>query len=170
MARLHSTASGSASRLAGQCVNPTKLRGNKQPFESMVDLLGSTPLLCLNALTNKIPALAARPVHERPEIFVKLESTNPGWSVKARPAVHMIEQAEKRGDIGPDTVIIESSSGNTAIAIAMVAAMKGYTFKPVVDVKMPQAKCETRSSNAPALAPLPHRLAPHAPPFRPSGS
>ena len=54
----------------------------------------------------------------------------------------MIEQAEKRGDITKNTTIIESSSGNTAIAIAMVAAMKGYHFKPVVDVKMPQGKLD----------------------------
>ena len=74
MARLHSTASGSASRLAGQCVNPTKLRGNKQPFESMVDLLGSTPLLCLNAL--RVAPCVAR----RHELKLQLEQQAPNFS------------------------------------------------------------------------------------------
>ena len=106
----------------------------------MLSLLGSTPVLSLNGLTSPLLGVDA------PEIYVKLESTNPGWSVKARPAMHMLEQAERRGEIGPDTVIVESSSGDTAIAMAMVSAMKGYRFKPVVDIKMPQV----------ALLPSPH--------------
>ena len=104
----------------------------------MLDMLGSTPVLSLDKLTNQMSGFGTR----RPNITVKLESMNPAWSVKARPAVHMLEQAEKRGYIGPGTVIVESSSGNTAIAMAMVSAMKGYRFKPVVDVKMPQAKLD----------------------------
>ena len=62
--------------------------------------------------------------------------------MKARPALNMLEEAEKRGDIGPGTVIIESSSGNTAIALALISAMKGYHFMPVVDIKMPQGKLD----------------------------
>jgi len=125
----------------GRCVNPSKLRGgNHKPFDDMLGMLGSTPMVGIQSLLSKMPSFQAR--ESTPEILIKLESTNPGWSVKARPALHMIEQAEKRGDITKDTVIIESSSGNTAIAIAMVAAMKGYHFKPVVDVKMPQGKLD----------------------------
>ena len=125
----------------GGCVHPSKIRGgNTAPCESMLSLLGSTPVLSLNGLTSPLLGVDA------PEIYVKLESTNPGWSVKARPAMHMLEQAERRGEIGPDTVIVESSSGDTAIAMAMVSAMKGYRFKPVVDIKMPQV----------ALLPSPH--------------
>lgn len=124
----------------GGCVNPSKIRpGNKKPFDSMLGMLGSTPILNVNTLTERMNLFQGRAL---PEVFIKLESTNPGWSVKARPALHMIEQAEKRGDITKNTTIIESSSGNTAIAIAMVAAMKGYHFKPVVDVKMPQGKLD----------------------------
>ena len=126
----------------GACVNPSVIRGpNNQVFDGMLALLGSTPVMSLNALTSQMTTLDACPFG-RPDVAVKLESTNPGWSVKARPAVHMIEQAELRNDIGPGTVIVESSSGNTAIAMAMVSAMKGYRFKPVVDVKMPQAKLD----------------------------
>ena len=128
-------------RSFGQCLHPSKIRaGNTKPFGSFLDLVGSTPMLGVSSLVGKMKAFQQR--QAVPEIFVKLESTNPGWSVKARPALHMIEQAEKRGDITKDTVIIESSSGNTAIAIAMVSAMKGYHFKPVVDVKMPQGKLD----------------------------
>lgn len=105
----------------------------------MIALMGSTPVLSLNSLTSQLKTLDR---NNHPDIAVKLESTNPGWSVKARPAVNMLHQAELRGDIGPDTVIVESSSGNTAIAMAMVSAMKGYRFKPVVDVKMPQGKLD----------------------------
>ena len=95
----------------------------------MLSLLGSTPVLSLNGLTSPLLGMDA------PEIYVKLESTNPGWSVKARPAMHMLEQAERRGEIGPDTVIVESSSGDTAIAMAMVSAMKGYRFKPMFETR-----------------------------------
>jgi len=128
----------SLSALRGQCVVPSKLRGAPStPYASMLDLMGSTPVLSAAPLVEQMQSLA-----HRPEIMCKLESTNPGWSVKARPAINMIEQAEARGDIGPNTSIIESSSGNTAIAIAMVAAIKGYHFMPVVDVKMPKGKLD----------------------------
>ena len=126
----------------GKCLQPSKIRaGNLKPVNSFIDLVGSTPVLGVSSMLGKMKSFQNR-TESIPEIMVKLESTNPGWSVKARPALHMIEQAEKRGDINKDTVIIESSSGNTAIAIAMVSAMKGYHFKPVVDVKMPQGKLD----------------------------
>jgi cystathionine beta-synthase/cysteine synthase A len=126
----------------GKCLQPSKIRaGNLKPVNSFIDLVGSTPVLGVSSMLGKMKSFQNR-AESIPEIMVKLESTNPGWSVKARPALHMIEQAEKRGDINKDTVIIESSSGNTAIAIAMVSAMKGYHFKPVVDVKMPQGKLD----------------------------
>lgn len=107
----------------------------------MLDMLGSTPVLSLNPLTSQIQAFRDSPFGV-PSITVKLESMNPGWSVKARPGLHMIEEAEKRGDIGPGTMIVESSSGNTAIAMSILCAMKGYHFKPVVDIKMPQGKLD----------------------------
>ena len=122
------------------CTNPSKLRGApSKPYDSMLDLLGSTPLLSAAPLVSMLPSLRDSP----PEIMMKLENTNPGWSVKARPAMNMIEQAELRGEIRPGhTTLVESSSGNTAIAIAMVAAIKGYHFMPVVDIKMPKGKLD----------------------------
>jgi len=142
-ARRHSAQLAEFGAEFGECVNPSKIRGgNTAAFDSMIGMLGSTPVLSLSSLVQKLSSLRDCPAHKRPDVLVKLESTNPGWSVKARPAVHMLEQAERRGDIKPGTVIIESSSGNTAIAMAMVSAMKGYHFKPVVDIKMPQGKLD----------------------------
>jgi cysteine synthase len=85
--------------------------------QSITDLIGDTPLVRLNRL---VPAGSA-------EIYVKLEYQNPGASVKDRIAISMIEEAEKRGDIKPGvTTIVEPTSGNTGIGLAMVAAAKGY--------------------------------------------
>lgn len=83
--------------------------------ENVLELIGNTPLVKINKL-NKGNAL----------IFAKLESFNPGGSVKDRPALNMIEQAEKQGLVNKDTVIIEPTSGNTGIGLAMVCAVKGY--------------------------------------------
>src|ERR1700686_471167 len=68
----------------------------------------------------------------RVRIVVKLEGQNPGGSVKDRPAKSMIEEAEKDGSLKPGQVILESSSGNTGIALAMIAKVKGYPFKVVL--------------------------------------
>jgi cysteine synthase B len=65
-------------------------------------------------------------------IYAKLEGQNPGGSVKDRAAKYMIEAAEKEGLLQPGSVILESSSGNTGIALAMIAGMRGYTFKVVL--------------------------------------
>ena len=80
---------------------------------NMTELIGNTPLVKINKLTDKY-------------IFAKLESFNPAGSVKDRPALNMIESAEKNGLINKDTVIIEPTSGNTGIGLAMVCAIKGY--------------------------------------------
>jgi cysteine synthase A len=85
--------------------------------QSITDLIGDTPLVRLNRL---VPAGSA-------EIYVKLEYQNPGASVKDRIAISMVEEAEKRGEIKPGvTTIVEPTSGNTGIGLAMVAAAKGY--------------------------------------------
>lgn len=83
---------------------------------NIMELIGHTPLLKLNRLAVGLQA----------ELFVKLESFNPGGSVKDRIGNYMIKKAEEQGLINKDTVIIEPTSGNTGIALAYVAAAKGY--------------------------------------------
>jgi len=85
--------------------------------DSITDLIGQTPLVRLRRVGADSGA----------EILVKLEFQNPGGSVKDRIALSMIEAAEREGKIGPDTVILEPTSGNTGIGLAMVAAAKGYS-------------------------------------------
>lgn len=84
--------------------------------QSITDLIGRTPIVKLNRLTGP----------EDAEVYAKLEYMNPGSSVKDRIAKAMIEQAEKDGAIKPGDTIVEPTSGNTGIGIAMVAAAKGY--------------------------------------------
>lgn len=74
------------------------------------------------------------------QIFAKLEQFNPGGSIKDRIAAGMIEQAEARGDLRPGMAIVESSSGNTAIGLAMVGRQKGYSIYSVCDCNVPAAK------------------------------
>ena len=86
--------------------------------QKLTDLVGNTPLLQLNAF--------GREKGVQGRLVVKLEYFNPAGSVKDRIALAMIEDAEARGLIGPDTVIIEPTSGNTGVGLAFVAAAKGY--------------------------------------------
>ncbi len=85
-------------------------------YPTIADCIGNTPLVRLQRL----------PGNTSNTILVKLEGNNPAGSVKDRPALSMIERAEARGDIQPDDTLIEATSGNTGIALAMAAAIKGY--------------------------------------------
>ena len=82
---------------------------------TVTELVGNTPLVRINRLNEG-----------KAEIIAKVESFNPGGSVKDRIALAMIEDAEKRGVLKPGALIVEPTSGNTGIGLAMVAAVKGY--------------------------------------------
>lgn len=85
-------------------------------FNTILDAVGNTPMVRLNRLPE--PGSA--------EILVKMEALNVGGSIKTRTALNMIEQAEKDGLIAPDTIIVEPTSGNQGIGLALVGAVKGY--------------------------------------------
>ena len=85
-------------------------------YDDILATVGRTPVVRLNKVHDTHAAA----------LFVKLESFNPGGSVKDRPALNMIEDAEQRGVLTPDMTIVEPTSGNTGIGLAMVAAVKGY--------------------------------------------
>ncbi|MBU0464538.1 MAG: pyridoxal-phosphate dependent enzyme, partial [Proteobacteria bacterium] len=83
---------------------------------SITDTIGNTPIV---EITRMNPVKGVK-------IFAKLEYMNPGGSVKDRPALYMINAAEKTGELTHDKIVIEATSGNTGIGLAMVCAVKGY--------------------------------------------
>ncbi len=85
-------------------------------FKNILDLVGNTPLVPVNNINP----------NKKVKILAKLESFNPGGSVKDRPALRMIEDAEKSGELTKNKTILEATSGNTGIGLALVAAVKGY--------------------------------------------
>src|ERR1700680_4564408 len=85
-------------------------------YKTIEDTVGNTPLLHLRHLVGNASNV----------MLAKLEGNNPAGSVKDRPALSMVVGAEKRGEIRPGAALIEATSGNTGIALAMVAAMRGY--------------------------------------------
>ncbi len=89
---------------------------------SILDLIGNTPMVDISSLSP----------NPKVRIVAKLEGTNPGGSVKDRAALWMINEAEADGRLKPGQTILESSSGNTGIALAMIAKIKGYPFKVVL--------------------------------------
>ncbi|MDE1998155.1 MAG: pyridoxal-phosphate dependent enzyme, partial [Burkholderiales bacterium] len=89
-------------------------------YPTLEDVIGKTPLIQLQ----RVPG--ADNDARGNVILAKLEGNNPGGSVKDRPAISMIRRAEERGDIKPGDTLIEATSGNTGIALAMAAAIRGY--------------------------------------------
>ncbi|EIT70414.1 MULTISPECIES: cysteine synthase CysM [Hydrocarboniphaga] len=93
---------------------------------SLADFIGNTPL----AQLKRLPGVGSN------RLFAKLEGNNPAGSVKDRPAYSMIRRAEERGEIKPGDTLVEATSGNTGIALAMAAAMKGYRMVLIMPAHM----------------------------------
>ncbi len=102
----------------------------KNVYNSLLDAVGNTPLIRLNKITKDSPHT----------FWAKLETMNPGGSVKDRIAIEIIEAAEKRGDLKPGGTIVEATSGNTGLGLAMVAAIKGYKTIFVMPDKISEEK------------------------------
>jgi len=96
----------------------------------VLDSIGCTPLMLLQAASEETGC----------QVYAKAEYLNPGGSIKDRIARHMILEAERRGDLGPDSRILEVTSGNTGIALAMIGAIRGYP----VTIVMPKTVSEER--------------------------
>src|SRR5436189_3338470 len=99
-------------------------------LDSFLDAVGHTPLVRLTKVTRGV----------RPTILAKLEYMNPGGSVKDRIGLPMIEAAEREGNLRPGGTIVEPTSGNTGVALAMAAAVRGYRMIFVMPDKMSQEK------------------------------
>lgn len=99
-------------------------------FPTIEDYVGHTPLVRLQRLPGDTSNV----------ILAKLEGNNPAGSVKDRPAISMIQEAERRGDIKPGDTLIEATSGNTGIALAMAAAIKGYRMVLIMPANMSEER------------------------------
>ncbi|RVU83896.1 cysteine synthase CysM [Leucothrix sargassi] len=99
-------------------------------YQTIESLVGNTPLVRLQRI----------PTNNNNTLLVKLEGNNPGGSVKDRAALSMIKQAEARGDIKPGDSLIEATSGNTGIALAMVSAIRGYKMKLIMSESMSEER------------------------------
>ena len=97
---------------------------------NVIELIGNTPLVKLNSVTKGL----------KPLILAKVEYMNPGGSVKDRIGIQMVEDAEKRGLLKPGGTIVEPTSGNTGVGLAMAAAIRGYKCVFVMPDKMSQEK------------------------------
>jgi cystathionine beta-synthase len=105
---------------------------DKRVYDSILDAIGHTPLVRLNKITAGMPC----------EVFAKLEFLNPMGSSKDRIGKFLIEQAEADGRIQPGDTILENSSGNTAMGLALTAIQKGYTLKAVVRDRISKEKLD----------------------------
>jgi len=99
-------------------------------FDNILEAIGNTPIIKLNHIVDS----------ESADIYVKFEGLNVGGSIKTRTAFNMIREAEKNNLIGPDTVIVEPTSGNQGIGLALVGAVRGYKVKII----MPDSVSEER--------------------------
>ena len=103
-----------------------------QYYENILELVGNTPLVSLKKITENLPG----------KFLAKVEAFNPGHSAKDRTALYVINEAEKRGDLKPGSVIVETTSGNTGFSLAMISAVRGYRCILAISDKSSQDKID----------------------------
>ncbi len=124
-----------------------------QVYESMVDLVGNTPLVRLKSVARDVPAT----------VLAKVEYLNPGGSVKDRIAVRMIDAAEQSGELRPGGTIVEPTSGNTGVGLALVAQQRGYQCVFVLPDKVSQDKINVLTAYGARVEVCPTAVAPEDP-------
>jgi len=122
-------------------------------FKNIIETIGNTPLVKLNRITESIKS----------KVFVKVESFNPGNSVKDRIAVKMVEDAEKNGDLLPGGTIVEGTSGNTGMGLALAAIVKGYKLICVSNDKQSKEKFDVLRSMGAKVIVCPTDVEPNDP-------
>lgn len=122
-------------------------------FHSILDGIGNTPIIKLGPVVSDVPS----------DIYAKLEYLNPLGSVKDRIAKYMIEKAEKEGRLSPGTTIVENSSGNTALALAAVCALKGYKAKIIIRDSLSPEKIKLLRALHAEIITVDHTLPPESP-------
>lgn len=125
----------------------------KGSHKSVLNIIGETPIIKLNSVANDIDS----------EIYVKLEYLNPGGSVKERISRYILEEAEKNGDLKPGGTIIEATSGNTGIGLAMFAATRGYKCIIVMTDKQSQEKINILKAYGAKIVLCPYQVLPEDP-------
>jgi cystathionine beta-synthase len=124
-----------------------------QYYESIVDLVGNTPLVRLSSVGREVPAT----------VLAKVEYLNPGGSVKDRIAVRMVEAAEESGELRPGGTIVEPTSGNTGVGLALVAQKRGYQCVFVLPDKVSQDKINVLKAYGARVEVCPTAVAPEDP-------
>jgi cystathionine beta-synthase len=134
-------------------MNDNMTRSKKSIYKNILDGIGHTPLIRLKNTTREVKA----------EIYAKLEYFNPMGSIKDRIAQYMIDKAEREGRIRPGDTIIDNSSGNTALGLAMVCSVKGYNVKMVVRDSLSMEKIKFLKAMNVELVMVDHTLPPESP-------
>jgi cystathionine beta-synthase len=122
-------------------------------YDSLLDLIGNTPLVKLNSVTKRLA----------PTVLAKMEYFNPGGSVKDRIALRMIEAAEQSGELKPGGTIVEPTSGNTGIGLAIVAQQRGYHCTFVCPDKVSQDKINVLRAYGAEVVVCPTAVSPDSP-------
>ena len=122
-------------------------------YPTLLELVGQTPLV---RLQNVVPEGAAT-------VVAKLEYLNPGGSIKDRMALHIVEKAEKSGQLKPGGTIVENTSGNTGMGLALVAAVRGYRCIFTMPDKMSREKISLLKAFGAEVIVCPYAVAPESP-------